>query len=219
MNNWKIGTRIAAGFAIVILIAATLGIFAYTKVGDIDRDAKHVTAKSLTSVYLVGQLERNVPIALNLGAQNAASLDRQEKADLETQLHALRTSNAAVVDAYEKLNDTEKGRALTETLKTVRAGFWGSVDDLLKASRAGTVQADRRAAEIMATAVRPWGKKYSEVTKDIVDYNKSLADDAGVTVEASVGSARTGILVVIGSVSPGLSSAPSQSRWQWLSNW
>jgi CHASE3 domain sensor protein len=30
MKNWKIGTRIAAGFAAVIVIAITLGIFAYT---------------------------------------------------------------------------------------------------------------------------------------------------------------------------------------------
>jgi methyl-accepting chemotaxis protein len=34
MKDWKIGTRIAAGFAAVIVIAMALGIFAYAKAGD-----------------------------------------------------------------------------------------------------------------------------------------------------------------------------------------
>jgi methyl-accepting chemotaxis protein len=198
MNNWKIGTRIAAGFALVIFIAGALGMFAYTKVGGIDTDARRVTKKSLPTVYLVGQLERNVPIALNLGSQFVASSNKEELADLEAQLHALRTANGLVVADYEKMVDTDKGRELTATLKTVRAGFWGSVDDLFTAKRAGTAQAHQHASQIMNELVRPWGKKYAESTKEIVDYNKSVADEAAVAVEGSVSSARTGVLAGIG---------------------
>ena len=198
MKNWKIGTRITVGFAVVILIAAALGMFAFTQVGDIARDARRVTTKSLPTVYLVGQLERNVPIALNLGSQYAATSDKQAMAELEMELHALRLSNSGVVAEYEKLLDTDKGRALTEALRAVRAGFWGSVDEMINAKRIGTAEAFRRASEIMTAQVRPWGKKYSEITKNIVDFNKSLADDAGVTVEGTAASARTGVLAGMG---------------------
>jgi CHASE3 domain sensor protein len=57
MNNWKIGTRIAAGFAAVILVAIVLGLFAYGRMGAIEQSSRQISANSLPSVYLVGQVE------------------------------------------------------------------------------------------------------------------------------------------------------------------
>ena len=58
MKDWKIGTRIAAGFAIVILIAAALGFFAYGEVGEIEKTSGQVTAKTLPKLFLVGQIQK-----------------------------------------------------------------------------------------------------------------------------------------------------------------
>jgi hypothetical protein len=121
MKNWKIGTRIGAGFAAVIAIAMTLGIFAYSKVGGIEKDSKEAAAKALPKVYLVGQVQNNVEVAFSLGLQNAISSDRHERAELETEIQALRSTNAGIIGEYEKLISTEKGRALHEAFKTGEA--------------------------------------------------------------------------------------------------
>ena len=39
MKNWKIGVRIAAGFGLVIAIALALGIFAYSRIGVIEKSS------------------------------------------------------------------------------------------------------------------------------------------------------------------------------------
>lgn len=197
MKNWKIGARISFGFAVVILIAAVLGVFAYTRVGDIEKETRQVTAKSLPKLYLGCVAERNVSIVRNLAMQFAESSNKQEMASLTEQIHTLRSTNSEIVARYEKLVETEKGRALTAQLMQIRAGFWGAVDDLLSAGVSGSDTTKRRTSEMKAQ-VRHWGQKYEETAREIVEFNKSLADDSAVSVDASVSSARAGVLVGIG---------------------
>jgi methyl-accepting chemotaxis protein len=197
MKNWKIGTRIAAGFAAVIVVALALGLFAYGKVGGIETNAKEVASKSLPMVYLVGQIEKNMEVTYSLAVQHAASTAPQDKADLDARIQAIRSTNTAMVAEYEKLISTDKGRALHEVYKSARAGFIASLDELLKTSRIGTAEADKRAMEMLRTNLRPLQKTYAEATGNIVAYSKSQADDAGETIQVSVASTRTGVLVGI----------------------
>lgn len=87
-----------------------------------------------------------------------------------------------------------------EVFKSARAAFWESLDEMLKTSRIGTTEANRRAQEIMRTQVAPLQKKYAEAADNIVSFNKSRADEAGESIQAATGSTRTGILIVLGIV-------------------
>ena len=195
MKNWKIGIRIAAGFAAVIAVALALGLFAYGEVGGIETNAKEVASKSLPMVYLVGQIEKNMEITYSLAVQHAASRDTQDKADLDARIQAIRTANTGMVAEYEKLISTDKGRGLHEVYKSARAGFVTSLDELLKASRIGTAESDKRAMEMLRTNLKPLQKTYAEATGNIVSHSKTLADEAGATIQASVASTRTGVLI------------------------
>jgi len=42
MSNWKIGFRISAAFAVVILICAAMSFFNYNRVQNIDRETVKV---------------------------------------------------------------------------------------------------------------------------------------------------------------------------------
>ena len=81
MKNWKIGLRIGAGFSAVILVTLALGIFAFSKVGGIDTRSTEVTTRVIPKVYLVGQIERNVPTAFSLAMLHAATPEKGEKAE------------------------------------------------------------------------------------------------------------------------------------------
>ena len=56
IDDWKIGTRIAAGFATVNLIAVALGLFAYSQLGVIDTSAKRIIEDSLPGLYFIGKI-------------------------------------------------------------------------------------------------------------------------------------------------------------------
>jgi methyl-accepting chemotaxis protein len=198
MNNLKIGTRIAAGFGAVILIAAVLGLYAYGKLGDINTNANVAINKDVPKLYLVGVIKENVQAVFSFGLQHAATLNKQEKDELDAQIQASRTANAGLVADYEKLVSTERGRALTETFKTARGAFWDSMEEMLKTSRTGTEEGNRRALEMATAQVLPRQKKYAEAAQAIVEFNKSQTDESGVSIQAAVSSARGGVLIGIG---------------------
>ena len=198
MKNWKIGIRIAAGFSAVILIAVTLGLFAYLKVGDISKNATAAITKDVPKLYLVGVVKENVEAIYSLGLRHAVTANKQEKGELDVEIQAARTANAATLAEYEKLVFTERGRALSETLKTARAAFWESMDEMLRTSRTGTEEANRRALEMATGQVLPLQKKLAEAAQAIVDYNKTMTDESGQAIQAAVGSARSGVLIGIG---------------------
>jgi len=110
MNNWKIGTRIAAGFAVVILIAAALGMFAYTRVGAIERSSNQITMNSLPGMYLVGEIRDAVLRMQILVERHTNSTDKGEMAQLEAESQAISARATGIIAEYQKLLVNDRAR-------------------------------------------------------------------------------------------------------------
>jgi methyl-accepting chemotaxis protein len=197
MKNWKIGTRIAAGFAAVIVIAMMLGLFAYSQIGTINKSSTAVTADALPSVYTIGQIQNNAEAAFRLELQHITSTDKDEMASLETEIQDIRTRNAALCAAYEKGFTNDKDRELYGILIATRGSFTAAADEILKVSRMGTAASNKQAMEL-ANRQKPLHRKYLEAANNLVAFNKSNADEASRVIQGAVGSARAGILIGIG---------------------
>jgi methyl-accepting chemotaxis protein len=198
MNNWKIGTRIAAGFAVVIAIAMGLGVFAYNELGSIDKNSTRVTNKSLPKVFLIGKIDANNRHSFSLVLQHASAADKQEKSQLEAEILALRATNLGLITDYEKMIETDSGRMLTGEFKIARDAYSTSVDQMLKISRIGTPAANQRALEMALTQIRPLARKTAEAADKCVTHNRAVAEESGVAVQSSVSSAKTGVLAGLG---------------------
>jgi methyl-accepting chemotaxis protein len=198
MKNWKIGTRISAGFGAVILVTAVLGLFAYAKVKDIDQNASRVTLKVVPKLYLVGEIQKNVQAAYSLLLQHANATSTREKAEIDSRIQTLRTTNAASVSEYEKLIDTEKGRAAHEVFQAARSAYWAAMDEALRASRSEGKDANKHAMDLATNQVGQLQKKYEEATLKVTELNKEFADQAGASVQDSVSSASMGVAAGIG---------------------
>jgi methyl-accepting chemotaxis protein len=144
MKNWKIGTRITAGFAAVIFIALTLGVFAYSKVGTIEKSSSQIAANALPGVYLVGQVQNGIQLEFSLLLQHVNSTDKQEMERLETEIRESRTRNAGRRGEYRKLIREEKERSLFEALMASRNAYVAAYDETLKISRIGTTSARKQ---------------------------------------------------------------------------
>jgi methyl-accepting chemotaxis protein len=195
MKNWKIGMRMSAGFGAVIVIAVALAIFAYLKVGVIGKNGAEVADYALPKVYLVGQIEKNVHQTFALALEHVMSSDQQKMAGLDAQVQTLRSTNGGIVSQYEKLVDTDKGRALLQDFQAARTAFWASLDETLQTSRLGTPDAKRRAAEMINQRVQPLLDKYAQAAENVVTLNKTNADESGKSILDAVSSAKTGVLV------------------------
>ena len=198
MNHWKVGTRITAGFGVVVAIAIALGVFAYSKVGNISQSANQVTDQSLPSTYVVGRIEGNLQASLALLLRHAQSSDPQEMADIEAQIQDLRNRIGARLAEYDKLPSDDAQRTLYETFKADREVYWEQFDATLKVSRIGTDAANKQALQMIKQQVVPAHKKADADALALVRFNKNAGEATSKDVKGSVSSAKTGILVCLG---------------------
>ena len=195
MKNLKIGTRITAGFTAVIVIAMALGLFAYGKLGGIDKNSNEMAANSLPGIYLIGQVENGILKEYSLILQHVSSVDKGELERVEADVTESRTRNRGLRGDYQKLISTDRERTLFEALMAARNDYAATSDEALKLSRIGTAQAKKQAMGLINEKVRPFEKRYSEAAGNLVSTSKSAGDEQSRKVQEAVKSARMGVLI------------------------
>ena len=193
IDDWKIGTRIAAGFATVNLIAVALGLFAYSQLGVIDTSAKRITEDSLPGLYSIGQLksatlQRQLNFQLILNAPDAAETTR-----IQGETAQLQTVNNEIIASYEKTIHLDHDRQLFAAMKAARAPYLESIREALH--QAGALHNKRRAAEITAQQVRPQYSRFSDSLDALVAFNKEEGDRGAVGIVDAVNRASNGVLI------------------------
>jgi len=197
MNHWKIGPRIAVGFAVVTLIAATLGFFAFSKIGIIQADCNEFALKSLPKVFLVGQIENNLQASMTLVVRHVNTTDKQEKEEIEREIQGVTDKNNAALAEFEKLIASEKGHALFAEAKLAREANGSFRQSVLKESRLGTPESDRRAKEMLESQGISLFKKAMEAQDAMVMHEREAADRTSSEAQATVGSTRNGVLIFL----------------------
>ncbi|HXE15068.1 MAG TPA: methyl-accepting chemotaxis protein [Bryobacteraceae bacterium] len=195
MKNWKIGTRITAGFAVVILIAAALGIFAFTRLVAIGGAATRITADSMPGVYVAGQLQNAVQLRFQLLLEHIVALDKAEKDRLAVQINDATSKMNSLLDGYQKTIFTEKDRQNFNAAEAARAPYMSSFAQVLALS---VQMKNKEAIDLFDTQLRPLYNKYFESTEAIVSFNKAGADEAATNIQSAVSSAKTGVLIGLG---------------------
>jgi methyl-accepting chemotaxis protein len=198
MKNWKIGTRISAGFAAVIAIASLLGTFAYIQVGTLATRSADVSGNTLPSVELMGEVKANAQNAMKLILEHIISTDKEEMQALEEKIRDSRSQTASLLAKYEKdLISGDKDRDLLGQMNSVRNSFWAAADDVLNVSRLGTSESSRKALEMAHARLAPLHVKFIEGVEKEVEFNQQLGQEAVNSVNGAASSARTGVLISI----------------------
>jgi methyl-accepting chemotaxis protein len=192
MRNWKISTRIASGFGLVIAIAMSLGSFAYIRIGDIDNNSTRITDHTLPGLYLAGQVQSGVQKNYATLLELLSSADKQEIVSLENEIQRARAVNTDTFAEYEKTILSEKGRELFENLKTARAAYTVVFEGVLSLKKAGK---DKEAAALLRDQLKPAHARYMEAAANVAAYRKSSADEDGRAISATVNLSRGGILI------------------------
>jgi methyl-accepting chemotaxis protein len=195
VKNWKIGTRISAGFAAVIAVALTLGIFAYTQVGLINKAATEVAANALPSVSVMAKIHSNTEQVMRLVIQHAITNDKREKESIDAKIAACRKGNNALMERYEKeMLTNDEDRRLFANLAASREAFLSVSAEVLRLSSLGTAEGSKKALELADEKLAPLHEKFLENSEKGVAFNQDSAAATTKQMDATVGSARTGIL-------------------------
>ena len=192
MNNWKISTRIAAGFAAVSAVGIALGVVGVIEVGRISASSDQVTGPAMEGLYLIGQVQSVVQRNFACLMSHSLSRDPRERARLEEEMRAGRQRNAADLTAYEKTVITERDRDLLAGLASARSAYTGLFDEILQLSKSGR---QSEAFSQIQNRLKPRHDTYEEAAARLMAYRRSFATEKGQAIAATVRTARIAILV------------------------
>ncbi|MCX6596807.1 MAG: methyl-accepting chemotaxis protein [Acidobacteria bacterium] len=193
MNNWKIGTRIAAGFTAITVIVMTLGIFAYLQLGNISVSAKRITDDSLPGVYYIGQIKAQTLQRYLTLQQLIAASNPKEVAQLEAESAQLQGTITQLLTDYEKTIHLDKDRQLFEAMKVARTPY---VEKFREAAQAAATGRNRRhAQEIADRDIAPLYQRLSGALDALVTFNKEEGDRGAEGITSAVNRASTGLLI------------------------
>ncbi len=190
MKNWKIGTRITAGFVLVIIIAVGLGAFAFTKLRQIRSNSNDISSKVIPSMIAIGGIESNARENYAAVLAHVISDTAEQKAKIEEGIAAARGRNAEIVKAYDELLTDAEGRQLFETMQAARADFIKERGVVLALSRE---HKNAEAFEVVRNTIVPVFTTYMGTIDAMVKYDQARAGNASAAVVASVEKSMVGI--------------------------
>jgi methyl-accepting chemotaxis protein len=194
MKDFRIGTRLVAGFAVVISIAFAFGAFAYIKMSSQDPAIDQLTKVTLPAVYLSDDSRSSVQRQYALFQQFLMATDRAQQDSLEAALKSERARNTellAKLDALPFKSDA--------SLKSAQDQFLVAVDGAMNIIRpsatsttgsgapSGTINEEaRKQALLNETAiVRPAYEKYLTQTAALAASCRTAADEQRPNADAS----------------------------------
>ncbi len=190
MRHWTISQRISAGFAVVVLISAIVGAFAYERLTGIERSNQAVTGRSLPSIVLLGQIESLVKENFINTTQHLMSADTAGKAQIET---AMDQTSQRLTGLYAQLETllAAADRAAYDEVKALRVAYRDARTQFLELSR------QQRAAEATAELNGGFYRTYSAYTgalRALAGQSRQLALAEAASSTAAVSSARRALV-------------------------
>jgi methyl-accepting chemotaxis protein len=183
-----------AGFAAVIIITAALGVFAFTQLSAVDKNATRIATDSLPGVSMLGRVQATAESRLGLLLQHAISTDSAEMRQLEVEISSSQQDINKLFGEYVATITQAKDRELFEAVKSAREVFIVPYDQALALSRE---LKNKEAVELINTKVKPLFRAYSDAIERHVNWNKEAADQAGADIKKSVSNAKNGVIVGI----------------------
>jgi methyl-accepting chemotaxis protein len=172
MKNWKIGTRIVAGFACIIFITALLAVLSYSRLQKIQTSENELVENAVPSMNLLRSVAAPADAQVTLLLAHTDSTNPREMSDIESKIVVLRATTRKTLAQYAALpasDDEEK--TIDVQVMTARTSFFKEADDMLRVGRGGGKAAKAKAKHILDYRVRPAKSRYDKVLAELVDYN------------------------------------------------
>jgi methyl-accepting chemotaxis protein len=195
MNNWTIGRRIITGFALILIITATLGGFALWRISAINNRINDLAENILPSVLVLNEINALAYSNFNNVLKMSAA-DPSQHLDFEQKIEVKKTRVEELFNKYitSLIADSEDGRLISEAkqLYAKMAEARSHWFDLLHQNKMEEAQ-----SYFTGTLVPSFEKVLSALQAS-VDYNKQLGQAAGKTGAEEARSSQLLIAILMG---------------------
>jgi methyl-accepting chemotaxis protein len=192
MKNWTIARRIIFGFSTLLIIAAAFGLYAFSRLLEIGKDADRIAQQNLPGLYATGQLETINLTNFMLVQRLLLIASSEERPVIETQMKANTARMDEMFKYYETSISGDQERGLYEAVQSVRATY----SKLRREMIASAATTTREQLEVrVEKELQPAYDVYYKALRALVDFNKTDGDAAGAAITEGVSEAKRGILI------------------------
>ncbi len=192
-EHMKVATRLAAGFALLVLASVCIAVIGRVQLGRLDDELRVLIEDRMVKVEQTHDLIDN----LNLVARSVRNIVllsdpegmREEKARIDK-------ARAANTDLFAKLQNTvrsEKGRAALQVALEARAPYTALTD---KAIELGMADKDEEARGLLLGELRDKQTAYFKSLDALIEYQQGLVRSSAESSEATVATAGYGMLAM-----------------------
>ncbi|MEY4751072.1 MAG: hypothetical protein RIQ60_3286 [Pseudomonadota bacterium] len=197
MTHWKIGTRLAAGFALSIATALLMALFAGQVLTRISSEANHLTTSHLVKIDQAQRVKDNLNVVAR-GVRNIVLTTDTEsrQAELDRVRQMLAVTSKLLHDFKTDTDDPAEGKLLA-ALMAAREPYDAAMSDALQMGMAGDTS---RAVEQIFRQVRPLQNSTFKAADDLIAYQQQMMHRSSDGIDASARQASMWLLVVAAAV-------------------
>jgi methyl-accepting chemotaxis protein len=194
-KTWTFATRVQAGFALVLIIAALIGGVAYERIVRIQHATEKVTAENLPLIVQLSQIESLVKENYINTTQHLQANTPERIASIDKEL---KSKSAALTDMYKEVETLLAATNLPgaqesyESIKVARANYRDARENVLKLSRA-----DQKveASQQLDADLYPVFQRYTKAINELVELNRTSSVASAAQAEQSLIVARRTMLI------------------------
>ena len=187
ISNFKIGTRLAAGFGIVLVLLLIVAAATVSRIQNIDV----ATTKMLDDRYVKVMLANSIQDEVNVQARflRNATIGANDSAEVKSSLDKVDASvqrNTKLMEELKAMINTDEGMRVFDAMTAARNGYGQARDAAIKLLRDGQAEA---AGQYVLKDLRPPQAKFFDSLKAMVTLQEGLMQEAGKEVRANTSAA------------------------------
>jgi len=203
LNNLRVGTRLAASFALILLLLALMLVVSIWRLDSTSAAVKEMMATPLAKERLLAEQLRNVAVGVVRGKAIAKSPDNGLEALFSEEARTSTLRGNEIVKALAAMPISPGEQPLLDKFNAARTAYLGARDPMMAAKRAGN---NDEANRIFDTQFAMVGPAYVAALTAVLDYQRKSIDDMNTAIaeDAASGKRRLawlgGIAIVLGVV-------------------
>jgi methyl-accepting chemotaxis protein len=168
--NIKIGIRLAAGFAAVLLLMAGIAMVGLNGMSSVDQRLGEITGDNMVKMKYINNMSEAVHIVTRITRTIILQDDKEAVAVEAKKLASYREKYNEAWAALEKTSASEKGKAIRAKIKELAGEARAATDKVLELAYADK---DAEAIKLLLTSAAPAAQKW----QDALDENLALQEE------------------------------------------
>lgn len=149
--QWKVSTRLAAGFGVVVALGALVASIAFVRLNDVSNDLNTLVTDRMVKIAKLNEVKDWQNLTARAARNIVITHDPAAKAAEMKSIDAAREKNNALLDELDKMITLPRGRELFAKIQAARPLFRAELDKALALAMAGQ---DAEAGALLLGPVR-----------------------------------------------------------------